>query len=141
MNQYQLVSSFFEVISFLQEKEAKRLQDEAEKKERQREKEESEMKKQLRKQQEEAEKEQRRREKEEAALRKQQALQKQASLMERFLKRSKTSSSASHNDQSSSTKVTSPDFSSGDRKERSISLSMDSALSQKDGIKIEDMWK
>ncbi|KAM7468825.1 hypothetical protein LguiA_007008 [Lonicera macranthoides] len=46
--------------------------------------------------------------------------------------RSKNSGSTSHNDQSSSTKVTSPDSSSCDR--------MDSALSQKDGIKIEDMW-
>ncbi|KAM7461274.1 hypothetical protein LguiA_029395 [Lonicera macranthoides] len=49
--------------------------------------------------QDEAEKEQNRQDKEEAALRKQLALQKQASLMERFHKRSKNSSSTSHNDQ------------------------------------------
>ncbi|KAM7473127.1 hypothetical protein LguiB_020370 [Lonicera macranthoides] len=59
--------------------------------------------------QDEAENEQNRQEKEEAALRKQLALEKKASLMERFHKRSKNSSSTSHNDQSSSTKVTSPD--------------------------------
>ncbi|KAM7473285.1 hypothetical protein LguiB_020528 [Lonicera macranthoides] len=43
--------------------------------------------------------------KEEAALRKQLALQRQASLMERFHKRSKNSSSASHNDQKKGIKI------------------------------------
>ncbi|KAM7473136.1 hypothetical protein LguiB_020379 [Lonicera macranthoides] len=49
--------------------------------------------------QDEADKEQNHQDKEEPALRKQLALQKQASLMERFHKRSKNSSSTSHNDQ------------------------------------------
>lgn len=73
----------------MQEKEQKRLQEEAEKEEKRRE---NEMKKQLKKQQEETEKEQRRREKEEAEHKKQLALQKQASILERFLKKSKSSS-------------------------------------------------
>ncbi|PWA99011.1 chromatin assembly factor-1 [Artemisia annua] len=78
------------------EKEQKRLQEEAEKEEKRRE---IEMKKQLKKQQEEAEKEekeQRRREKEEAEQKKQLALQKQASVLERFLKKSKSSSPAQY---------------------------------------------
>ncbi|KAL0452245.1 UNVERIFIED_CONTAM: Chromatin assembly factor 1 subunit FAS1 [Sesamum latifolium] len=76
------------------EKELKRLHDEAEKEERRRQKEENDMQKQLKRQQEDAEKDQRRREKEEAEMRKQLALQKQASLMERFLKRNKTDSTS-----------------------------------------------
>lgn len=70
----------------------------SEREEKRREKEENEMKKQLRKQQEDAEKDQRRREKEEAELKKQLSLQKQASIMERFLKKSKPSPSC-QNDQ------------------------------------------
>ena len=49
----------------------------------------SEKKKQIKKQVDEAEKDQRRREKAEAELKKKRSLQKQASIMERFLKRSK----------------------------------------------------
>ncbi|XP_022718437.1 chromatin assembly factor 1 subunit FAS1 [Durio zibethinus] len=74
------------------EKERKRLQEEAEKDERRREREEAEMRKQLRKQQEEAERDQRRREREQAELKKKLSIQKQASVMERFLKKCKTSS-------------------------------------------------
>ncbi|XP_050940409.1 chromatin assembly factor 1 subunit FAS1 isoform X1 [Cucumis melo] len=78
------------------EQQKEKLQNEKESKvtereEKRREKEENEMKKQLRKQQEDAEKEQRRREKEEAEFKKQLSLQKQASIMERFLKKSKPS--------------------------------------------------
>ncbi|CAH2065585.1 unnamed protein product [Thlaspi arvense] len=57
------------------------------------EKEETESRKRLKKQQDESEKEQKRREKEQAELKKQHEVQKQASIMERFLKRSKDSSS------------------------------------------------
>lgn len=62
------------------------------------------------KQQQEAEKDQRRREKEEADLKKQLSIQKQASIMERFLKRSKTSPSCEHD--KSSAKVITSDSSS-----------------------------
>ncbi|VVA94680.1 unnamed protein product [Arabis nemorensis] len=53
------------------------------------EKEESESRKRIKKQQDESEREHRRREKEQAELKKQLEVQKQASIMERFLKRSK----------------------------------------------------
>lgn len=85
-----------------QEKESR----EIEREEKRREKEENEMKKQLRKQQEDAEKDQRRREKEEAELKKQLSLQKQASIMERFLKKCKPSPSC-QSDQSV-TELTTP---------------------------------
>ncbi|KAL0700964.1 hypothetical protein Bca4012_057086 [Brassica carinata] len=57
------------------------------------EKEEAESRKRIKKQQDESEKEQKRREKEQAELKKQLEVQKQASIMERFLKRSKVTSS------------------------------------------------
>ncbi|KAF7146536.1 hypothetical protein RHSIM_Rhsim04G0133000 [Rhododendron simsii] len=121
------------------EKELKRLQDEAEKEERRREKEESELRKHQRRQQEEAEKEQRRREKEEAELKKQLSLKKQASLMERFLKRSKNNSTC-QNDQSS-TKATLPDSSSNKSENisESVTLSMDHALSLTNNANVEDI--
>ncbi|KAK2988132.1 hypothetical protein RJ640_017464, partial [Escallonia rubra] len=123
------------------EKELKRLQDEAEKEERRREKEDSEMRKQLRRQQEEAEKDQRRREKEEAELKKQFALQKQASLMERFLKRSKNSSTSQNNHSPMEVAV----FESSPKKDEkilgSVALSMDSALSQTVEVNTDDIWK
>ncbi|KAL1803170.1 hypothetical protein ACET3Z_031817 [Daucus carota] len=123
------------------EKELKRLQDEADKEDRRREKEESELKKQLKRQQEEAERDQRRREKEEAELKKQLALQKQATLMERFLKKSKNSPP--------SQKAASPgDIRTADLPRNkatqvleSVTLSMDSILSQYDGAEAENLWK
>ena len=125
----------------MQEKELKRLQDEAEKDERRREREESEMQKQLKKQLEEAEKEQRRREKEEAVLKKQRAIQKQASIMERFVKRNKNNS-ISQNDQSSTKATTS--YSSPNKSEKmpeSVTLSMDLVLSSKHRIDSEEIRK
>ncbi|KAK4480205.1 hypothetical protein RD792_013267 [Penstemon davidsonii] len=92
------------------EKELKRLHDEAEKEERRREKEKHDIQKQLKRQQEEAEKEQKRKEKEEAELKKQLDLKKQASLMERFLKRHKTTSTSQ--DDSSMNKEANFDLSS-----------------------------
>ena len=123
----------------MQEKELKRLQDEAEKDERRCEREESEMQKQLKKQQEEAEKEQRRREKEEAVLKKQRAIQKQASILERFVKRNKNNS-FSRNDQSSTKATTS--YSSPNKSEKmpeSVTLSMDLVLSSKHRIDSEEI--
>lgn len=60
---------------------------------RRREKEEIEMKKQLKKQEEDAEKDQRRRQREEAESKKRLSVLKQASIMERFLKKTKPSPS------------------------------------------------
>ncbi|KAH7542120.1 hypothetical protein FEM48_Zijuj02G0039700 [Ziziphus jujuba var. spinosa] len=122
------------------EKELKRQQEEAEKDERRREKEESEMRKQLRKQQEEAERDQKRREKEEAEIKRQLSIQKQASIMERFLKRSKTS--PSQKDQSS-TKATIPDSPSkkSENMPEAVTLSMDCTLSSSIDINIEDIRK
>ena len=125
----------------LQEKELKRLQEESEKEEKRREKEESEWKKQLKRQQEEAEKDQRRREKEEAEQKKQQSLKKQASIMERFLKRSKNNLTC-QNDQSSTKAAMSDSPSKGSEKRpESVTLSMDRALSLKDHINAEDLHK
>lgn len=117
------------------------MQDEAEKDERRREREESEMQKQLKRQQEEAEKEQRRREKEEAELKKQRAIQKQASIMERFVKRNKNNS-ISQNDQSS-IKATTSDSSPNQSEKmlESVTLMMDLALSSKVGIDREEIRK
>ncbi|CAK9142763.1 unnamed protein product [Ilex paraguariensis] len=123
------------------EKEVKQLQEEAEKQERRCEKEESQMRKQIRKQLEEAEKDQRRREKEEAELKKQLALQKQASLMERFLQRSKNDLT-SQNDQPSKKETKSDSSPNGIEKlPESVTLSMDCVLSLKDEIYTENIWK
>ncbi|KAK9291305.1 hypothetical protein L1049_019250 [Liquidambar formosana] len=123
------------------EKELKRLQEEAEKDERRREKEEAEMKRQLRKQQEEAEKDQRRREKEEAELKKQLGIQKQASIMERFLKRSKSNSTC-QNDQSSTEATASDSYTNGsDKMPEAVTQSMDSAFSLNDKIDTDDIRK
>lgn len=118
------------------EKELKRLQDEAEKEEKRREKEESESRKQLKRKQEELEKDQRRREKEEAEQKKQLALQKQASLMERFLNKSKNSSPSQKDP--SPAKMKSTDSSC---KKSTVTLSMDWALSQFDETNTENIWK
>jgi chromatin assembly factor 1 subunit A len=93
------------------------------------------------KQQEEAEKDQRRREKEEAELKKQLSIQKQASIMERFLKRSKTSPPCK-NDQSSAKAITSDSSSKkcGNMPD-AVTLSMDSALSSNDVINGDEIRK
>lgn len=127
-------------LCFLKEKEQKRLQDEAENEEKRREKEESEMKKLLKRHQEEVEKDQRRKEKEDAEKKKQLSLQKQASLMERFLKRGKTDSSTKNDHPpSSATSDSSPTI---DKEiPESVTLAMDSMLFKNDGIKADDIWK
>lgn len=120
------------------EKELKRLQEEAEKDEKRRE---AEMRKQIKRQQEEAERDQRRREKEDAELRKKIAVQKQASIMERFLKKSKSNST--WQTEQSSTKTVIPD-SSTDRCEKmpgAATQSMDCALKLNDEIDTDDIRK
>ncbi|KAI7749664.1 hypothetical protein M8C21_023010, partial [Ambrosia artemisiifolia] len=120
------------------EKEQKRLQEEAEKEEKRRE---NEIKKQLKKQQEEAEKEQRRREKEEAEQKKQLALQKQASILERFLIKSKNNSPAQVEQ---STIKESPTCISPKEKEHvpdTVIQLMDNALSSKEEFDATELWK
>ncbi|XP_062178342.1 chromatin assembly factor 1 subunit FAS1 [Alnus glutinosa] len=131
------------------EKEAKReeklLIKELERNKREAEKEKKRMERELQKEkgqtQEEAEKDQRRREKEEAELKKQLSIQKQASIMERFLKRSKTSPSCK-NDQSSAKAITSDSSSKkcGNMPD-AVTLSMDSALSSNDVINGDEIRK
>lgn len=111
------------------------MQEEAE---RRREKEESEMRKQQRKQQEEAEKEQRRKQKEEAEMKKQLSVQKQASIMERFLKKCKTTSG--QNDQSPS--VPAPPSNKGsDRVPEAATRSIDYALASSNEFSVDDLRK
>lgn len=124
----------------LQEKELKRLQDEAEKERRRREKEENEMQKKLKKQQEEEERCQRRKEKENNELRNQLAVQKQASLMERFLKRNKTNSvSQNESLMHRETEFVSSETFHGTCK--TVTHAMDSVLAQIGDIQAEDIWK
>lgn len=98
------------------------------------------MRKQLRKLQEEAEKDQRRRVKEEAEQKRQLTIQKQASIMERFLKRSKTS--PCQKDQSS-IKATISDVPSNMCRNipEAVTESMDSTLSSSVEINFEDIRK
>ncbi|XP_021636875.2 chromatin assembly factor 1 subunit FAS1 isoform X2 [Hevea brasiliensis] len=123
------------------EKEQKRLQEEAEKDEKRREKEESEMRRHLRKQQEEAEKEQRRREKEEAELKKRIAIQKQASIMERFIKRSKSNSPCQNEE--ALTKMPAPDLKSkhSEKMPGAVTVAMDHTLSSNDNLRFNDIRK
>ncbi|CAI9302148.1 unnamed protein product [Lactuca saligna] len=117
------------------EKEMKRLQDEAEKEEKRRE---IEMKKQLKKQQEEAEKEQKRKEKEEAEQKKQLALQKQASILERFLKKS-NGTSPMQVDQSP-VKDTESSPKQKTHVPESVVQSMDDAISLKKEFDSNELW-
>lgn len=116
------------------------MQDEAEKEERRREKEESEMKKLLKKQQEELEKDQRRREKEEAEMKRQLSVQKQATLMERFLKGGKTNSSTKNNQPPNKATFDSPPQTNEELLE-SVTLAMDSVFSTSSRPMEEDIWK
>ncbi|KAL3652074.1 hypothetical protein CASFOL_001755 [Castilleja foliolosa] len=122
------------------EKELKRLHDEAEKEERRREKEENEKQKQLKKQQEEAEKEQKRKEKEEAESRKRLVLQKQASLMERFLTRSKTNSLSQNNSAMNKATTLGPSSNVPEKTQESVTLAMDSVLAQNCLVEAQDIW-
>ncbi|XVE90692.1 hypothetical protein DITRI_Ditri20bG0097300 [Diplodiscus trichospermus] len=121
------------------EKERRRLQEEAEKDERRREREEAEMKKQLQKQQEEAERDQRRREKEEAELKKKLSIQKQASVMERFLKKCKTSPGPI--EELAKPTTYSPLNEKSEKVPEAITLSMDSTLSSKEETSTDDLRK
>uniref|UniRef100_A0A803L429 Chromatin assembly factor 1 subunit FAS1 n=1 Tax=Chenopodium quinoa TaxID=63459 RepID=A0A803L429_CHEQI len=120
------------------EKEKKRLQQEAERDEKRREKEESEIRKQLKRKQEEADREQRRKEKEEAEIKKQLAIQKQASIMERFLKKSKTTQTSQSDQPPKAATLNHPPNESA---LKSVSLLMDSALQQQEEIDVDEIRK
>ncbi|KAJ0438076.1 putative chromatin assembly factor 1 subunit A [Helianthus annuus] len=120
------------------EKEQKRLQEEAEKEEKRRE---NEIKKQLKKQQEEAEKEQRRREKEEAEQKKQLALQKQASILERFLIKSKNNSPVQVEQSTIKESATCISPQEKERVPDTVIQSMDNALSSKQEFDAKELWK
>ena len=98
------------------------------------------MRRQLKKQQEEAEKDQRRREKETAELKKRLSIQKQASIMERFINRSKTSQLQT--DQSP-TKAPTTDSSSKriEKVPEAVTQSMDSSLLSNDNMNFEEICK
>nr|KYP64197.1 hypothetical protein KK1_018787 [Cajanus cajan] len=99
----------------------------------------SEKKKQQKKQVEEAEKDQRRKEKAEAELKKKRSLQKQASIMERFLKRSKINP-PSQKDQVS-VKSPASDLSSSNSESlfESATISMDCTLASSSDVALEDI--
>ncbi|XP_050207102.1 chromatin assembly factor 1 subunit FAS1 [Mercurialis annua] len=125
----------------LNEKELKRLQEEAEKNEKRRDKEESEMRKQLRKQQEEAEKELLRKEKEEAELKRKTAIKKQASIMERFLKRSKASPPCPSDETSTKGTVSDLPMQQNVKTLEAVTLAMDYTLLSNDDIEIDNIRK
>lgn len=89
----------------------------------------------MKKQQEELEKERRRKEKEEAEIKKQLSIKKQASIMERFLKR--------NNNSSPPTKGMPFDLSADKNESFStavpVTLSMDAAFSHNDDVNIESV--
>ncbi|KAL1552180.1 chromatin assembly factor 1 subunit FAS1-like [Salvia divinorum] len=121
------------------EKEQKRLREEAEKEERRREKEENDMQKQLRRQQEEAEKDKKRKAKEEADLKKQLAVQKQASMMEQFLKRKKSTSQNESSSNKATTSTPSPDL--VEQESETVTENMDSVLVGNAEIEAKAIWK
>ncbi|KAL3650093.1 hypothetical protein CASFOL_006496 [Castilleja foliolosa] len=121
------------------EKELKRLHDEAEKEERRRDKEDNEMQKQLKRHQEEAEKEQKRKEKEEAESRKRLALKKQASLMERFLKRSKACPLSQNNSPINKCATSTPSV-LPEKMPESVTQAMDSVFAQNGEVEAQDIW-
>lgn len=100
-------------------------------------------KRKLKKQQqpEEAEKVQRRQEKEEAELKKKRCLQKQASIMERFLKRSKTSPSFQKDEVSTKSIASDSSSSKSESVSASATLSMDCTFASSTDITLEDVRK
>ncbi|XP_025696408.1 chromatin assembly factor 1 subunit FAS1 isoform X1 [Arachis hypogaea] len=95
------------------------------------------------KQADEAVKSQRRREKEEAELKKKRSIQKQASLMERFLKRTKTDSNPAFQNDDVPPKEIAPDLSSNKSESvtDSATLSMDSTFASSSEIVLENIRK
>ncbi|KAL8171879.1 hypothetical protein V2J09_023683 [Rumex salicifolius] len=88
----------------------------------------------------EIERDQRRQEKEESEQKKKRSLQKQASFMERFLHKNKKAM-VSQNAQSENDAIPSIRLSRREKMHESVTISMDSALSQKEQIDIEEVRK
>ncbi|KAK7374402.1 hypothetical protein VNO80_07832 [Phaseolus coccineus] len=97
-------------------------------------------KQQQKKQVEETKRDQRRREKAEAELKKKRSLEKQASIMERFLKRCKTNSS-SENDKASTQSTDDLSSSKNESLYESATLSMDCTLASSSDVTLEDIRK
>jgi chromatin assembly factor 1 subunit A len=118
------------------------MQEEAEKEAKRREKEEAELKKQLKKQQEEVEKEQKKREKEEAELKKQLLLKKQANVMERFLSKSKKNNKEMKLSDNGLLKDDRDEFThKADVVISAVTLSMDNAFSKGEDLSVDNIWR
>ncbi|XP_027353109.1 chromatin assembly factor 1 subunit FAS1 isoform X2 [Abrus precatorius] len=100
-----------------------------------------EKRKQQKKQVEGAEKDQRRREKEEAELKKKRCLQKQASIMERFLKRSKIDPSSQSDKVPNKSMASDTSSSKSESVSESATISMDCTLASSSAVTLEDIRK
>lgn len=110
--------------------------------ERRREKEEADLKRQLKRQQEEAERDQKRRQKEETESKKQLSIQKQATIMERFLKSKKNDSKGDNTEKVTST----TNMMAGSPVKSEIFVNattstMDATLSQQDCLSLEEIFR
>ncbi|EOA33749.1 hypothetical protein CARUB_v10019943mg [Capsella rubella] len=130
----------------LQQEKEQKLTQKAIIEENNKEKEETESRKRIKKQQDEAEKEQKRREKEQAELKKQQAeqkkqlqVQKQASIMERFLKKSKGSSLAQPKLPSSEITVQGPSCAKTESESGTVIQAIDNAFSTTCEATVDDI--
>lgn len=117
------------------------MQEEAEKEAKRQEKEESEMKKLLKKQQEDAEKEQKRREKEEAELKKQISMKKQASMMERFLSKAKKENKTEHSENGLLKEERDDTTQKLEAVIGAVTCSMDSVFSKGEDLSLDEMWR
>ncbi|XP_020593515.1 chromatin assembly factor 1 subunit FAS1 [Phalaenopsis equestris] len=121
------------------EKELRRLQNEAAAEEKRLEKERDELKKQLKKQEMQTKKDQQRHEKEAAELKKKLKIQKQATIMERFLKRTKVNDSL---DLTSSQEVLISEVNcESESMVNSTSSSMDNMLSLHENLAMEELLR
>nr|QKZ93426.1 FAS1 [Vuralia turcica] len=123
------------------ESDLKLLQDETRNDEKCHEKIGCEKRKLQKKQPEDTEKVQRRREKEEAEFKRKRCLQKQASIMERFLKRSKTNPSVQNDEVSTKSIASDSSSSKSESVSASATLSMDCTLASSTDITLEDVRK
>ncbi|KAF8099203.1 hypothetical protein N665_0248s0032 [Sinapis alba] len=103
------------------------------------EKEEAELRKRIKKQQDEAEKEQKRREKEQTELKKQLEVQKQASIMERFLKRSKDTSSTQPKLPSGEVTAQGPSCAKPEDESRTVIQAIDNAFATTCEASVDDI--
>lgn len=139
---WQIIDYLCSVANFglFQEKELKKLKEEAEKEERRREKEEVEHKKLLKSQKDEAEREQKRHEKEEVEQKKKASMQRQALMMENLFKIKKTNTPSSNQENKISADMSSV---SSEKNEviSTVISSMDLALSMQESYLLQDIHK